>query len=435
MATHNRLNSDKKMPEGFHRVDSKVPGVIVYAPQSKAFKKDQPTRFACPNCGANVAYDISAGGIACEYCGYIAPVRAVNVGRNASEFEFTLETVSQSNRGWGTERQILACDSCGARLSIPKGTLSARCPFCASNQVNVTVSVEESLRPRFLVPFQITPEQTQALAAEWLGKGWYHPNELATTKITRNFTGIYLPFWTFDTQVNAHWRAQVGYEETERHYNSHEKRWETRTKIVWRWESGDVRLKVDDFLVSGSGKGRIHHRILEDLYPFNLHALVTYEPSYLAGWRAQAYETTLTEAWESSKQAIRESAKKACYQDIPSHHVRNFSMSADFADESWRYILLPIYLTAYTYHEKFYQIMINGQTGTVAGQKPVAWWKIWLAVGGMLTPGILLGLIGLPLLLLGGAGVIPIGLGIVLFIIGAVLSVILINRARQSEAD
>jgi len=285
------------------------------------------------------------------------------------------------------------------------------------------------------VPFQITPEQTQALAAEWLGKGWYHPNELATTKITRNFTGIYLPFWTFDTQVNAHWRAQVGYEETERHYNSHEKRWETRTKIVWRWESGDVRLKVDDFLVSGSGKGRIHHRILEDLYPFNLHALVTYEPSYLAGWRAQAYETTLTEAWESSKQAIRESAKKACYQDIPSHHVRNFSMSADFADESWRYILLPIYLTAYTYHEKFYQIMINGQTGNVAGQKPVAWWKIWLAVGGMLTPGILLGLIGLPLLLLGGAGVIPIGLGIVLFIIGAVLSVILINRARQSEAD
>ncbi|MDY6867774.1 MAG: hypothetical protein SVT56_07695 [Chloroflexota bacterium] len=78
--------------------------------------------------------------------------------------------------------------------------------------------------------------------------------------------------------------------------------------------------------------------------------------------------------------------------------------------------------------------MVNGQTGAVAGQKPVAWWKVWLAIAGLLLPGTAMGLIGLPLLLMSGAGIIPIGLGIVLFIGGIILSMLLYNKARQSEA-
>ncbi len=421
-------------PQGFIQTDSRVSGIIVYAPQKAAPQNDQTISYACPNCGANVAYDVAAGGVACEYCGYTAPVKAKSLGRSAESFEFTLETISQSNRGWGIERQVMHCDSCGAELSIPQGALSTSCPFCASNQVNLTVSLEELLRPRTLVPFKITPEGTQRIAAEWLGKGWFHPDELSANAILRRFTGIYLPFWTFDARIRASWRAQVGYERTERHYNAHEKRWETRTSIDWRWEDGEVDLEVDDHLVSGSDPARISHTILSKLLPFNLHDLVPYHPDYLAGWQAQAYERTLTEAWEVGKAAIREEAKNACYQDIPTHHVRNFSMTADFSDESWRYILLPIYLTAYKYEDQVYQIMVNGQTGTIAGQKPVAWWKVWLAIAAILAPGTLLILIGLPLILLGGVGLIPLVLGIILFVVGLVFSVILFNKARQSEA-
>jgi len=162
--------------------------------------------------------------------------------------------------------------------------------------------------------------------------------------------------------------------------------------------------------------------------------LVTYEPDYLAGWQAQAYEITLSNAWERSKTVIREQAKQACYRDIPTCHVRNFSMTADFSDEAWRYVLLPVYLATYKYDERIFQIMVNGQTGAVAGQKPVTWWKVWLAIAALLLPGVTLGLIGLPLLLIAGAGIVPIGIGAFLFIIGMVLSFILYNKARGWEA-
>ncbi len=422
-----------KPPEHFIKIDSRVPGVIVYAPKPPETDKEEVKSYTCPNCGANIAYDVSAGGVACEYCGYVAPIRAINVGKSADEFEFTLETVSQSKQGWGIERQILHCDSCGGELSIAPGSLTTTCPFCASNQVNVTKSLEETLRPRYLIPFKITQEQAAVLAGEWLGKGWYRPKELNPNTVIRRFNGIYLPFWTFDAAINARWEAQVGYEKKVRHYNAQQKRWETRTKIEWRWEDGHVQLNIDDLLITGSNPRQVNHRYLEAIKPYDMGELVLYEPDYLAGWKAQAYQTTLTEAWESAKRIIREEAKQACHQDIPTNHVRNFSMSADFADESWRYILLPVYLATFKYENEPYQVILNGQTGAVAGQKPVAWWKIWLVIAALLAPGMILSFVGVTLTLIGDTGAGAIALGVIFFVIGLILSVLLYQRISKLE--
>ena len=422
-------------PEHYIQVESQVPGIIVYAPEPDETVVDEAINYTCPNCGANIAYDISAGGIACEYCGYVASVRAENVGKGADEFEFTLQTVSQSMHGWGVERQVLHCESCGGELSLEPGSITSTCPFCASNQVNITRSLEEELRPRFLVPFKISRDQAGQLAREWLGKGWFRPRELNPNAILGKFNGIYLPFWTFDTTIFARWEAQVGHEKTVRHYNAQQKRWETRTKIEWRWEDGQVEFDVDDLLISGSNSKQVNHQYLEEIKPYQMRDLVTYEPDFLAGWQAQAYQTTLTDAWDKAKGIIREQAKDACHQDIPTHHVRNFSMNADFADESWRYILLPVYLATYKFENDPYQLILNGQTGAIAGQKPVTWWKVWLAIAAFLAPGMILGFVGVTMTLIGPMGAGAIALGVVCFIIGLILSVLLFQKMSRVEGQ
>jgi hypothetical protein len=78
---------------------------------------------------------------------------------------------------------------------------------------------------------------------------------------------------------------------------------------------------------------------------------------------------------------------------------------------------------------------VNGQTATVAGQKPVAWWKIWIAIAGLLAPGLILGLIGLPLLLAAGTGIVPLALGGILLVIGGILAFMLYQQAVASEAS
>ncbi len=414
------------------QVESAVPGITVYAlrPVSTA-AEDAPATYKCPNCGAATKFDVAAGGVACEHCGYVAPARGEQVGRRAGEFEFTLETLSQAERGWGVARQELHCDNCGADLALAEGAVAATCPFCASNKVNLRTAESDRLRPRFLVPFKVPQEAGQAAVRRWLGQGWFHPVELAGAAGPERLTGVYLPFWTFDATIAARWRAEVGYERTETYYDPATKSHQSRTVIDWRWENGDVGVDVDDLLMPGSS--RVSRVILDRVCRYDLGGLVTYTPDYLAGWQAQAYDVTLPAAWEAGKAIMRERARDACRADIHSGHVRNFSMTADFGGETWRYVLLPVYVAAYRFGDKAYQAMINGQTGEVAGQKPVAWWKVWLAIGLLMAPGLLAGLIGTPLLLFGGVGLIPIVLGVVLLVIGGILSVSVYRRAAESE--
>ena len=419
-------------PPNYEPVASAVEGITVWQPRAVAATQDAPETFTCPQCGAATRFDIAASGVACEHCGYAAPLQAQQVGRQAQEFEFTLETLSQAKQGWGVARRELSCDNCGASLTISEGAITVTCPFCASNKVNVRTATAEQLRPRFLVPFKVQAEEIRQRAVAWLGKGWFHPAELASASVVERFNGVYLPFWTFSAAITAAWKAQVGHERQERYYDSGSKSWKTRTVIDWRWEDGQVAIQIDDLVVQGSS--RISRIILERLQPFNLNDLVAYAPDYLAGWQAQAYDVTLAQAWDQGKASMREKAKKACYDDIHSSHVRNFSMTADFGEEVWRYILLPVYLTAYRFENKVYQVMANGQTGVVAGQKPVAWWKVWLAIAALLLPGLGLGLVGLILLLAGGLGAIMLGLGGMLLVGGGAISIIIYRQAVASEA-
>lgn len=419
-------------PETYQPVHSALEGVTVYAPRPTETAPPPTANFKCPNCGATTRYDVAGGGVACEHCGYTIAVQAEKVGQRADESEFTLETVQQAEQGWGTARKELHCESCGASLTLAEKSITTTCPFCASNQVNVRAEVSEALRPRFIIPFKVQAEAVQAQYRAWLGQGWFHPTALAQSATANRFVGIYLPFWTFDARITSHWKAEVGYERQESYYDSDSKSWKTRTEIDWRWENGTVPVVIDDLLISGSS--RLSRTILERLYPFNLKDLMAYTPDYLAGWQAQAYDVTLTKAWDDGKTVMRDRAKQAARGSIRSGHVRNFSMTADFADETWRYILLPVYVAAYKFNNKTYQVMANGQTGLVAGQKPVDWNKLWVVFALLLAPVLCLGLIGFPLLLVGGAGAIPLGLGGIWLIIALVIMFSIYQQAVASEA-
>lgn len=428
-------------PADYVPVDSALAGISVYAPRAAEQEAEaaalKPVSFKCPNCGGTTKYDVAAGGVACEYCGHVAQARAAVVGHAAAQNEFTLEALNKAEKGWGVDRQELHCETCGADIALTSEAaanraLTATCPFCASNNVNVRAAQTDSVRPRFLVPFKIKPEDTQAKARAWLGQGWFHPGDLASAANINRFVGVYLPFWTFAAHIGANWRAEVGYERSESYYDSEDKEWKTRTVIDWRWESGQVPVPINDWLTPGTS--HVSNLLLASLNPFQLNDLATYTPDYLAGWQAQAYDVTLPKAWEIGKAAMRETAKDAARRSISSSHVRNFSMAAEFSDESWRYVLLPVYLTAYKFQDKVFQVMVNGQTGKVAGQKPVAWWKIWAVIALALSPGLCGGLISLPLLLLTGpGGLVALIIATVFFIIGVVVSVGLFMQANRSD--
>jgi DNA-directed RNA polymerase subunit RPC12/RpoP len=296
--------SNWRPPENYVPVASAVEGISVYAPARLEQPAEAPVTYHCPKCGAVTRYQVASGGVACEHCGYTAAVAAKTVGVGARDFEFTVETLQKAEQGWGTGKMELHCDACGADMVISEKALAVTCPFCTSNRVNIRPAPSDELQPLFLIPFQIQPDTNIERARQWLGSGWFHPAELSSGTLISHFSGIYLPFFTFDAAITARWKAQVGYERQERYYDASAKEWRTRTVIDWRWEDGQVSLDVDDMLLPGSS--HISRIIMERIYPFHLQALKEYKADFLAGWQAHGADTPLPIAWDAAKASMRE---------------------------------------------------------------------------------------------------------------------------------
>jgi len=415
-------------PEGFAPVPSQVEGIELYAPTPEEEVVEKTRTFKCPYCGGVTSYSAAEQQLTCPHCGRTQEITTEAVGRTAAEFEFTLETMERARYGWGEERRELACQSCGAVVTVAPDVLTSTCAFCGSNRVLARSAAGDVLRPTALIPFVVDQERCRAQMTEWLGRGWMHPPELRSARTLREMVGVYLPFWTFDAHVRADWKAEVGTVKTKRVHR--DGKWQTRTYIDWDWRSGRVHLPINDHLVPGTA--RVSRVILRKVAPFDLHRLVEYDPGYLAGWQAKTYDVQLPQAWEIARDDMRKQAKSACHDDTGSSHVRNFRMTADFADERWRYSLLPVYLASYRFDGRTFQVMVNGQTGKVAGQKPVAWLRVWLVIAAMLSPGALLGLLGLLTLAL-GVGVFGLVLGFILLVAGLIGAIYVFQQARASE--
>jgi len=384
-------------PPGFKAVASAVDGITVYAPLAPEDEAwEGPETFDCPQCGANTSYRAAVGGIQCDFCGFVQQSEAQAVGYAAQAQEFTLEALRRGEQGWGVERSEIECGGCGAAFTVGQGEMAATCPFCGSNQVHVRQQATAGHRPSHLIPFGVEGEAAAASASEWLGKGWVHPAGLRELSKIAQFTGIYVPFWVFDARISGHWRCEVGHHRTRRRSDGM-----TEHYTVWEWKEGPINQMWVGKLVPGTS--HLSSIVLGRVQPFPLENLVEYESTFLAGWSAQAYDVALPDGWNTGRRELLEQTKQLCKRVAGGDTQRNFSARLDLDDETWKHVLLPVHVSAYQFKGTTYQVMVNGVTGEVGGQKPVAWWKVWPLIVLMQLPGLFFALLGLVLLLLGPA--------------------------------
>ena len=70
--------------------------------------------------------------------------------------------------------------------------------------------------------------------------------------------------------------------------------------------------------------------------------------------------------------------------------VRNVRISPIYSDETYKHILMPVYSTAFSYNNKTYNVVINGQTGAIKGQYPKSPLKIGIIIAAIVAAIVLL---------------------------------------------
>jgi DNA-directed RNA polymerase subunit RPC12/RpoP len=348
---------------------------------------DEEHRWPCAQCGAQLRYAPGQTSLTCEHCGHqqqIAPEAPRTRARALQELDLERGLRDDLPLGDMMEVRTTSCPSCGAKVEITGATHATECPFCATPVV-LDTGTERHIKPQALVPFVLTEPQARKAMIGWLGRLWFAPNTLLEyARKGRAMNGIYVPFWTFDADTASRYSGERGeyYYETRtvnvRVNGKMERREERVRHTRWYPTSGRVSRDFDDVLVMASHS--LPPRLGNELTPWDLGALTAYTPEFLAGFQAEGYTVALADGHREAQDRMSDAIRNDVRRDIGGDEQRIHDVDTTWSDETFKHILLPVWMAAYKYNGKSFRFLVNGQTGEVQGERPWSIWKIAFAV-------------------------------------------------------
>jgi DNA-directed RNA polymerase subunit RPC12/RpoP len=339
--------------------------------------------FVCPNCGGRTQFDPNQEELVCEYCGY----RNGEVSSAPPEDQL-MDLVLPTTQGhrWAEAAHMLACQKCGAKSLIAVGEKTISCPYCGSNQIIESEETQELIQPQAIGLFSLGKEQILTGLKEWFHEGWSTPDDLRMTGKQLDLRPAYYPFWIFSGTLEARWSCEV------REGSGQSSRW-----IPQR---GTEVLMFDDILAPGLAGLPTH--MVDTLKPFRLDELRAFSPDQLAGWPALAYNRSMADASLLARESVVRDARTIIARRVAvSNERRSFEVGGGkWSGMTFKLALLPLWVGTYRYKNQVYNLMINGQTGKVVGDKPKDQVKVAMIWAAGLGTIIVIGLIALLVMLI-----------------------------------
>lgn len=357
-----------------------------------AAPEDAHARFPCEECGAALAYAPGEGATICPYCGTRNEIAPPDEAA-AHLAERDLRTAMAGGLGALDDTaetfRALACDACGAEIRLDDQTEADRCPFCAAPFVAPPIT-ETRIRPAAVAPFALKEGEARDRIGDWLGSLWFAPSDLKRyARAGRPLSGVYAPYWTYDADTDSRYTGMRGdaYYVTRTSTGADGKTVTRKVrKIRWSPAAGRVKRFFDDVLIVASAS--LPKKYVDAVAPFTLAELRPYNPVYLAGFRAEVYTRSLEDGLTEAQSRMDAVIRRDVRFDIGGDQQKILTLDTDFSAMTFKHVLLPLWIASFRYRGQVYRLVVNGQTGLVAGERPWSKWKIAFAVlAGLILAG------------------------------------------------
>ncbi|MBQ7841037.1 MAG: hypothetical protein IJ390_11235 [Lachnospiraceae bacterium] len=349
-------------------------------------KTKRETDRKCPQCGGVMDFDPKTGGLHCPYCDYAEEIKQEQSGEEGPAQELDYASAEKTeNCDWGAKKKVVICKACGAESVYDELQIANECPYCGSNQV-MEEKNEQTMAPGGVVPFKLTAKEAASKFTSWIKGKLFCPRAAKESAKPGAFKGVYLPYWTFDAHTKSRYEGEYGIDRKVRRGKDEE-------EIVTDWysTSGTYVEDFDDELVLASG--RYEQSLMSDIEPFNTADNKSYKPEYVAGFIAERYSVGLKEAFEKAKEFIKKKLEANIEDKIRREHHADHSrvkrVETRYSAVTYKYLLLPVWLSSYQYKGKVYHYMVNGQTGKAGGETPTSWLRVVIAVALLCAIGFL----------------------------------------------
>lgn len=332
--------------------------------------------YYCSNCGGVMEFDAKTQTLKCPNCD--TQVNIVNDTRKIVEHNFTMRaarTIPVAEK----QSSTMQCQGCGAKVEISADCTATECAYCGAKYV-LAEKQEEAIVPDGVIPFKVDKKDVKETFTKWINKRWLAPGKLKHLYESDKIQGIYVPYWTFDADVVCDYSAQGGKRRKEKVTNSDGSVTE-KTVTDWYNTHGRVKEFFDDVLVKASKN--LKASLLKGVEPYDTkRELASYAPEYLSGYGAECYTISLEDAHREANRIMEKELERMAERDVKRRYddVKNVRIAPDYRKETYKHILIPVYSTAFTYNNKNYTVLINGQTGKIKGDYPKSPVKIAVIV-------------------------------------------------------
>ena len=343
--------------------------------------------FSCKNCGSDLIYSPTSQDLVCRSCGHHYPVHTKAEPIKEVDFKQALKELDRLQHDDpknANDIPVIQCPSCGAEFSFKQNEHAGECPYCATPVITDT-RYARFIEPKSLLPFKFEKKQAIAIFDKWIGSHWFAPSSLKShSKREEKLVGIYLPYWTYDSQTFNQYRGQRGTTYYDRQVYStvvdgrRVQRVRTVPRIRWKPVGGQVDLHFDDVLIGASKT--LPRTIIDHLQPWDLDNLVPYSEEYISGFRSEIYQVTVDQGFLQAENIMEHKINQSIRYDIGGDHQRISAVNTHHQDTTFKHVLLPVWSAAFEYRGKTYRYVINGRNGTIQGERPYSFIKIGLAV-------------------------------------------------------
>lgn len=162
----------------------------------------------------------------------------------------------------------------------------------------------------------------------------------------------YVPYWAFDFCGTVKWNAVLAGNGNPEYLTD------------------ALSILEEDVLVPASGT--LPGELLTDCADFDLDEVEPFSLDKTADWPAELYQVSMADASIQARQKMAEIARgdvQRLYLIGKSVNALNVATHMVQVDR-YKLLLLPVWVFSFSYRGETQHILVNGQTGTVSGERP-----------------------------------------------------------------
>lgn len=325
--------------------------------------------YKCPCCGGAIEFNINIQKMKCPYCDTEFEMDTLkqydeelnSMPEDDMHWENVTENEWQEDEESGLRSYI--CKSCGGEIIGDAAMAASKCPYC-DNPVVMMEQFSGILKPDYVIPFKLDKKAAKEEFKKHLSGKRLLPSVFKSQNHIDEIKGVYVPFWLFDTDVNASIRYRAtrvrGWSDSKYNY--------TETCFYAIIRSGTLtfeRVPVD-------GSSKMPDDLMESIEPFDFSQAVPFQTAYMAGYMADKYDVTAEDSINRANERVKVSTEDSFRNTVSGYAAVTAEASGiQLSKGISKYALYPVWLLNTTWNGVKYTFAMNGQTGKFVGNLPV----------------------------------------------------------------